>query len=92
MTEPDAGRRRRAAHPRGPDDEFVVDGAKTFITSGTRADFVTTAVRTGPGARGVSLLVVERGTPGFTVSRKLAKMGWFCSDTAELSYDGVRCW
>jgi acyl-CoA dehydrogenase len=72
-------------------DGYVVDGAKTFITSGARADFVTTAVRTGgPGARGVSLLVVERGTPGFTVDRRLAKMGWLCSDTAELGYAGVR--
>ena len=52
---------------------------------------MTTAVRTGgPGARGVSLLVVERGTPGFTVTRRLAKMGWLCSDTAELGYAGVR--
>lgn len=68
-------------------DHYVVNGAKTFITSGVRADFVTTAVRTGgPGHGGVSLLVVERGTPGFTVDRALHKMGWHCSDTAELSY------
>jgi len=72
-------------------DEYVVNGAKTFITSGTRADFVTTAVRTGgPGHAGVSLLVVEKGTPGFTVDRALTKMGWHCSDTAELSYVDVR--
>jgi acyl-CoA dehydrogenase len=72
-------------------DHFVVNGAKTFITSGVRADFVTTAVRTGgPGAGGVSLLVVEKGTPGFTVDRSLRKMGWHCSDTAELSYVDVR--
>ena len=72
-------------------DEYVVDGSKTFITSGVRADFVTTAVRTGgPGHRGISLLVVERGTPGFTVDRSLAKMGWHCSDTAELGFAGVR--
>jgi acyl-CoA dehydrogenase len=71
--------------------EFVVNGAKTFITSGVRADFVTTAVRTGgPGHAGVSLLVVEKGTPGFTVDRSLSKMGWHCSDTAELSYVDVR--
>jgi acyl-CoA dehydrogenase len=68
-------------------DSYVVNGAKTFITSGVRADFVTTAVRTGgPGHAGVSLLVVESGTPGFTVDRSLAKMGWHCSDTAELSF------
>lgn len=72
-------------------DEFVVNGAKTYITSGVRADYVVTAVRTGgPGAAGVSLLVVEKGTPGFEVSRKLDKMGWRCSDTAELSYTDVR--
>ena len=72
-------------------DEYVVNGAKTFITSGTRADFVTTAVRTGgPGHAGVSLLVVEKGTPGFTVDRALSKVGWHCSDTAELSYVDVR--
>jgi acyl-CoA dehydrogenase len=72
-------------------DHYIVNGAKTFITSGCRADFVTTAVRTGgPGAHGISLLVVERGTPGFTVSRKLEKMGWHCSDTAELSYVDAR--
>jgi acyl-CoA dehydrogenase len=70
---------------------YVVTGSKMFITSGCRADFVTTAVRTGgPGHAGVSLLVIERGTPGFTVSKKLAKTGWWASDTAELSFDGCR--
>jgi acyl-CoA dehydrogenase len=72
-------------------DDFVVNGAKTFITSGVRADFVTTAVRTdGPGHGGVSLLVVEKGTPGFAVDRSLTKMGWHCSDTAELSFTDAR--
>jgi acyl-CoA dehydrogenase len=72
-------------------DEYVLNGAKTYITSGVRADYVVTAVRTGgPGAAGVSLLVVEKGTPGFEVSRKLDKMGWRSSDTAELSYTDVR--
>jgi len=72
-------------------DHYLVNGAKTFITSGVRADFVTTAVRTGgPGHAGVSLLVVEKGTPGLTVDRSLKKMGWHCSDTAELSYVDVR--
>jgi acyl-CoA dehydrogenase len=72
-------------------DEFVVDGSKLYITSGTRADFVTTAVRTGgPGHAGISLLVLERGMPGFTVAAPLRKMGWHCSDTAELHFDGVR--
>ncbi|MEZ5149905.1 acyl-CoA dehydrogenase family protein [Rhodococcus zopfii] len=72
-------------------DEYVINGSKLYITSGTRADFVTTAVRTGDsGAGGISLIVVPTDTPGFTVSRKLDKMGWLCSDTAELFYDDVR--
>jgi len=72
-------------------DHYIVNGAKTYITSGVRADYVVTAVRTGgPGAAGVSLLVVEKGTPGFEVTRKLDKMGWRSSDTAELSYVDVR--
>ncbi|WP_037559703.1 acyl-CoA dehydrogenase family protein [Spirillospora albida] len=72
-------------------DCYMINGAKMFITSGVRADFVTTAVRTGdPGFGGISLIVVERGTPGFSVSRPLRKMGWQCSDTAELAFDDVR--
>jgi acyl-CoA dehydrogenase len=72
-------------------DDYVVNGGKTFITSGVRADFVTTAVRTGgPGHRGISLLVIDKGTPGFTVDRSLAKLGWHCSDTAELGFRDVR--
>lgn len=70
---------------------YIVNGAKTYITSGVRADYVVTAVRTGgPGAAGVSLLVVDKGTPGFEVTRKLDKMGWRSSDTAELAYTDVR--
>jgi acyl-CoA dehydrogenase len=93
VTEPDSGSDvaglRTTAVRRG--DHYVVDGAKLYITSGCRADFVTTAVRTGgPGHDGVSLLVIERGTPGFAVSRRLDKMGWLCSDTAELSFQGAR--
>ena len=93
VTEPDGGSDvaniRTSAKRDG--DHYVVNGSKTFITSGCRADFVTTVVRTGDaGAHGLSLLVVERGTSGFTVSRKLDKMGWLCSDTAELSYVDVR--
>jgi acyl-CoA dehydrogenase len=96
ITEPgggsDACGLRTAARREGGD--YVVNGAKTFITSGTWADFVVTAVRTGgddqPGARGISLLVVERGIPGFEASRKLEKLGWRCSDTAELTFQGMR--
>jgi acyl-CoA dehydrogenase len=93
ITEPDAGSdvanlRTRAVRD---GDHYVVNGAKTFITSGVRADFVTTAVRTGDaGYGGISLLVVEKDTPGFTVSRKLDKIGWRSSDTAELSYSDAR--
>jgi acyl-CoA dehydrogenase len=72
-------------------DHYIVDGAKTFITSGCRADLVTTAVRTGDeGHGGISLLVIEKGTAGFSVSKKLKKTGWWASDTAELSFDGCR--
>lgn len=93
ITEPDGGSDvagiRTTAERDG--DSYVVSGAKTYITSGVRADFVVTAVRTADArAHGLSLLVVEKGTPGFTVSRRLDKMGWLCSDTAELSYADVR--
>ncbi|MDY6811719.1 MAG: acyl-CoA dehydrogenase family protein [Actinomycetota bacterium] len=72
-------------------DHFIVNGSKTYITSAARADFVTTAVRTGgAGAAGVSLLVIEKDTPGFTVTRRLDKMGWRSSDTAELSFVDAR--
>ena len=72
-------------------DHFVVNGAKTFVTSGVRGDFVTAAVRTGgPGHAGISLLVIEKDTPGFAVERPLAKMGWHCSDTASLGLTDVR--
>ncbi|MBO0680417.1 acyl-CoA dehydrogenase family protein [Mycolicibacterium sp. S2-37] len=75
----------------GDEPYYIVNGAKTYITSGVRADYVVTAVRTGgPGASGISLLVVDKGTPGFEVTRKLDKMGWRSSDTAELSYTDVR--
>jgi acyl-CoA dehydrogenase len=93
ITEPDGGsdvgHLRTSARRDG--DDYIVNGAKTYITSGVRADYVVTAVRTGGrGAAGVSLLVVEKGTPGFEVTRKLDKMGWRSSDTAELSYTDVR--
>jgi acyl-CoA dehydrogenase len=93
VTEPGAGSdvanlRTRAVRD---GDSYVVNGAKTYITSGVRADFVTTAVRTGDaGYGGVSLLLVDKGTPGFEVSSRLDKMGWRCSDTAELSFTDVR--
>jgi acyl-CoA dehydrogenase len=93
VTEPDTGsdvaRIRTRAVRDG--DTYVVSGSKTFITSGARADFFTTLVRTGgPGAAGLTLLVVERGTPGFRVGRRLEKMGWWCSDTVELAFEDAR--
>ena len=72
-------------------DDYVVNGAKLYITSAARADFYTVAVRTGgDGAGGISLLLLERDMPGLSVSAPLRKMGWLCSDTAELSFDDVR--
>ena len=72
-------------------DFYRVSGSKTFITSGVRADYYTVAVRTGePGFAGISLLLIEKGTPGFTVGRPLKKMGWWASDTAELFFDDCR--
>ena len=93
ITEPgggsDVGHLRTTAVRDG--DHYIVNGSKTYITSAVRGDFVVTAVRTGgPGAGGVSLLVIEKGTPGFDVSRKLEKMGWRSSDTAELSFTDAR--
>jgi acyl-CoA dehydrogenase len=71
-------------------DSYVVNGAKMFITSGMRADYYTVAVRTGgPGARGISLLLIEKGTQGFTRT-PLKKMGWWASDTAALHFDDCR--
>ena len=76
-------------------DHYVVDGAKTYITSATRADFVVTAVRTGgdelAGAAGVSLLVIPTDTPGVHVSAPLDKLGWRASDTAELTFTTAAC-
>ncbi len=70
---------------------YVVNGSKTFITSGERADYYTVAVRTGEaGFGGVSLLLIEKDTPGFTVGRNLKKMGWWASDTAELFFQDCR--
>ncbi len=92
VTEPDAGSDVAAIRTRArrDGDEYVVNGTKTFITSGLRADFYTVAVRTGDaGAGGISLLLIERERPGFTRTT-LKKMGWWCSDTATLHFDEVR--
>lgn len=72
-------------------DDYRITGSKLFITSGVRADLVTVLARTGPDPHGgLTFFVVERGMPGFTVSRALRKTGWWASDTAELAFDDVR--
>ena len=71
-------------------DHYIVNGSKTFITSGVQADYITTAVRTGTdGMHGVSLLLIEADMPGFSRT-PLKKMGWHASDTATLYLDNVR--
>ena len=92
ITEPSGGSDvaglKTAARREG--DRYVVNGSKMFITSGIRADYYTVAVRTGgPGPGGISLLLIEKGTPGFTQT-PLDKMGWLCSDTAALYFDNCR--
>jgi acyl-CoA dehydrogenase len=72
-------------------DDYVLNGSKFFITNGVTADLVIVAARTEPAdPRGLSMFLVERGTPGLTVSRKLPKTGWLSSDTAELSFQDCR--
>jgi len=72
-------------------DEYVISGSKTYITNGTRADFVTLAVRTGEaGARGISLVVFPTDTKGFQVGKRLDKLGARASDTGELYFDECR--
>lgn len=72
-------------------DFYRVTGSKTFITSGIRADYYTVAVRTGgDGYGGISLLLMEKGMPGFTTGKPLKKHGWWASDTAELFFDDVK--
>jgi acyl-CoA dehydrogenase len=69
-------------------DHYVVNGSKTFITNGVRADAVVALVRTKPegGHHGLSLIVIDRDTPGYSVSRRLDKLGWRASDTAEIAF------
>jgi alkylation response protein AidB-like acyl-CoA dehydrogenase len=93
MTEPGAGSDlagiRTSAVADG--DDLIVNGAKTFITNGINADLVITAVRTGPDRhKGLTLVVLERGMPGFERGRNLEKLGLHSQDTAELSFSDVR--
>jgi acyl-CoA dehydrogenase len=75
-------------------DYYIINGTKTFITNGASCDAVTLAVKTNPKAvpphAGISLIVVEKGTPGFSVSRKLEKLGNHASDTAELVFEDCK--
>jgi alkylation response protein AidB-like acyl-CoA dehydrogenase len=95
MTEPGTGSDLQAIRTtaRRDGDSWVLSGAKTFITNGINADLVIVVARTdpdAPGSRGTSLLVVERGMPGFTRGRNLEKVGLKAQDTAELFFDEVR--
>lgn len=95
LTEPgsgsDSAALRTAARPEG--DGWVIDGTKTFITQGSVGGFCVVLARTNPDApkqRGITAFVVDHGTPGFTASKHLLKLGCRASDTAELTLDGVR--
>jgi alkylation response protein AidB-like acyl-CoA dehydrogenase len=94
MTEPGAGSDLQGLQTtaRRDGDDWVLNGSKTFITNGINADMVIVVARTDPdaGARGFSLLVVERGMPGFERGRNLDKIGLKAQDTAELFFDDVR--
>ena len=69
---------------------WVLDGTKMFITNGVHANLYFVAAKTGPGRRDMSMFIVEKGAPGFSVGRALRKTGWLSSDTAELVFDHVR--
>ncbi len=92
ITEPGAGSDvaglRTTARRDG--DQWLLDGTKLFITNGVHADLYFVAARTGPGRHDISMFIVDKGTPGFTVGRSLDKTGWLSSDTAELVFDGCR--
>ena len=92
ITEPGAGSDvagiRTQARREG--DQWVINGTKMFITNGVHADVYFVAAKTGPAKRDMSIFIVEKGTPGFSVGRALKKTGWLSSDTAELVFDNVR--
>jgi len=93
ITEPDAGPDVAGIKTlaKKVDGGYLVNGAKTFITNGVRADFVVTAVKTSDegGHQGLSFLILEKEMEGYTVSKKLEKMGWHASDTGELAFQDV---
>ena len=95
VTEPDAGSDVAAIRTRAEraGDEYILNGTKMFITNGVHADVYFVAAKTSRDARGthgISMFIVDKGTPGFRVGRALNKTGWLCSDTAELIFDDCR--
>lgn len=94
ITEPDAGSDVKAIHMRATreGDSYVLNGTKLYITNGVHADLYCVAAKTDPsaGSNGITMFLVEKGTPGFSVARELDKHGWRSSDTAELVFDGCR--
>lgn len=94
MTEPGAGSDLQGIRTQAVRDgnELVINGQKVFITNGQMADLVIVACKTDPaeGAKGISLVVVERGREGFARGRNLEKIGWHAQDTSELFFDHVR--
>ena len=94
ISEPDAGSDVAAIRTsaKSDRDDYLINGSKMWITNGTQADYLTLLARTSDerGFRGMSLIIVPTNTPGFSVSRKLEKMGNHASDTAILSFDNVR--
>ena len=93
ITEPNAGSDVAGVrtHAVADGDDYVLNGSKMFITSGVRADLAVVLTRTSDDPHGgLTFFIVERGVPGFTVSKSLKKMGWWASDTAELAFDDCR--
>ena len=94
VTEPDAGSDVRAIRTAARRDgaHWVLNGSKMYITNGVHADLYFVAAKTDPaaGTKGISMFIVEKGTPGLSVARPLEKMGWRSSDTAELVFDNCR--
>jgi acyl-CoA dehydrogenase len=92
ITEPGAGSDVAGIRTRAVRDgeHWVLDGTKTFITNGVHADLYFIAARTSAARHGISMFIVEKGTPGFTVGRRLDKTGWLSSDTAELVFERCR--
>ena len=94
VTEPDAGSDVRSIRTTARRDGagWVINGSKMYITNGVHADLYFVAAKTDPaaGTKGISMFIVEKGTPGLAVARPLDKMGWRCSDTAELVFENCR--